>query len=106
MPADLSFACPAFDLVEAAAHPSPEDGGPCSSCAFRPGTEANRSAHTVLLAKLCIEGGRMFSCHERPGLCRGYIAAANLRGLPFDERATLGADILADIIEKEATHAR
>lgn len=69
----------AFDAVVEAEHPSPADGGPCATCAFRKGTEANSMPHTVELAKLCVEGVTPFDCHERPRLCRGWIAAVNLR---------------------------
>lgn len=74
-----------FDIVTAANHPTPEQGGPCATCAFRPGTEANQTAHTVALARACVEGLEAFQCHEHPGLCRGWIAAANLRGVPESE---------------------
>lgn len=96
----------ACDAVLAAEHPSPEEGGPCATCAFRVGTEPNKSEHTVALARLCVEGFRMFHCHEKPGLCRGYVAAANLRGLPGTEeeirRAAVygcAADLLNDGID-------
>ena len=46
----------ASDAVIAANHPAPEQGGPCATCAFRPGTEANLSPHTMQLARLCVEG--------------------------------------------------
>lgn len=95
----------ACDAVVAAEHPSPENGGPCATCAFRPGTEANQTAHTVELARLCVEGFRAFHCHERQQLCRGFIAALNLRGVPendddrkWAETAGHAADILADAI--------
>lgn len=90
---------PAFDAVSAAQHPAPECGGPCATCAFRPGSEASATEHTVALAKACVEGGRYFNCHENPGLCRGWIAAINLRGLPFDDAAGFAADLLGDIID-------
>lgn len=76
---------PASDAVTAAEHPSPECGGPCATCAFRPGTQASETWHTVELARLCVEGLVPFHCHERPGLCRGFVAAANLRGAPETE---------------------
>jgi hypothetical protein len=95
-------ASPAFDAVLAAQHPSPEQGGPCATCAFRPGTEASRSEHTVVLARLCVEGGREFHCHEKAQLCRGWIAAVNLRGVPFDDLAGACADWLGDAIEEAA----
>lgn len=107
-------ASPACDAVMSADHPSHEMGGPCATCAFRQGTEANRTEHTVTLARLCVEGYRQFYCHEHPGLCRGYIAAMNLRGTPQDEDdekwATVAgdaADILAQCIAraKEAEKA-
>ena len=72
----------AVETVIAAEHPSPEAGGPCHGCAFRPGTEANRDDVTQLMIRLCVEGFRTFDCHMKPGLCRGYVAAANLRGVP------------------------
>jgi hypothetical protein len=57
------------------------------------------------LARLCVEGIRPFYCHEKPGLCRGYVAALNLRGVPSDdddrkwqEVARFSADLLSDLI--------
>lgn len=71
---------PAFhEVVSRDIKPSFYDGGPCETCAFRAGTEANRSAHTVALAQLCVEGLTPFHCHERPAFCRGWIAAVNLK---------------------------
>lgn len=99
----------ACDLVMAADHPSPADGGPCATCAFRAGTEAHHSEHTVTLARLCVEGLRSFNCHERPGLCRGYVAAANLRGVPSGEYEERWADVMgcaADIIGDAINAAR
>lgn len=81
----MSVPSPACDAVLAAAHPSSADGGPCATCAFSPGTQANQAEHTMELARLCVEGFRTFSCHEQPQLCRGFIAAINLRGVPQDE---------------------
>lgn len=96
----------ACDLVLAANHPSPEDGGPCVTCAFRPDTEANRTPHTWTLARLCVEGAREFRCHEKPQLCRGFVAAINVRGLPETEDEArwvqvsgMAADILQRAIE-------
>ncbi len=91
----------AFDAVCAASHPSPEDGGPCATCAFRSGTQASESRHTVILAKLCVEGLTPFQCHEQPQLCRGFIAACNLRGPSQDEdhrRHTEAARLAADLL--------
>jgi hypothetical protein len=82
---EMSVPSAASDEVMAAAHPPPDAGGPCASCAFRAGTEANMTEHTVTLARLCVESLRPFYCHERPGLCRGFIAAINMRGVPEDE---------------------
>ena len=59
--------------------PAPDAGGPCATCAFRPGSEASRSPHTIELAALCVEGLTQFMCHERPGLCKGWVAAVNLK---------------------------
>lgn len=98
----MTIESPAFDAVLAAEHPSPECGGPCATCAFRPGSEASASEHTVALAKACVEGGKYFRCHEHPALCRGWIAAVNLRGLPFDDAAGLAADLLGDAIDAAA----
>lgn len=96
----------ASDAVEAAQHPSPAAGGPCATCAFRPGTEANRTPHTRDLARLCVEGFRNFHCHEHPHLCRGFVAALNLRGVPQDDEdrkwsevAACAADLLQDAID-------
>lgn len=108
---------PASDAVMNAEHPCHADGGPCDGCAFRRGTEANTTWHTSELARLCVEGLTPFMCHEHPGLCRGFVAAINLRGAPEDEDdrrwmecARFSADVLSDAIEtgvradKEATH--
>jgi len=84
-PTDWGVPSAASDAVLAADHPTQEAGGPCATCAFRHGTEANTSEHTVILARLCVEGLRPFYCHEQPGLCRGFVAAANLRGVPQNE---------------------
>lgn len=96
----------AFNAVVAAEKPSAENGGPCATCAFRAGTEAHETWWTVELARLCVEGLRPFQCHEQPQLCRGWIAAVNLRGVPADEDARracevagAAADILAQCIE-------
>lgn len=101
----------ASDAVIAAVHPSPENGGPCATCAFRPGTEANRTMHTIELARLCVEGLRLFYCHEHPGLCRGYVAAVNLRGVPeseddkrWAEVSGMVADMFADMIADAKQH--
>lgn len=96
------IASPASDAVLAAQHPSPEQGGPCATCAFRPGTEASETEHTAVLARLCVEGGRQFWCHEKTQLCRGWIAAVNLRGVPFNEMAGACADYLGDAVEDAA----
>lgn len=84
---------PACDAVMAAEHPSPECGGPCATCAFREGTEANQTWHTVELARLCVEGFRYFYCHEQPQLCRGFVAAMNLRGTPETEAERRWAEV-------------
>jgi hypothetical protein len=96
----------AADAVMTAEHPRHDEGGPCDECAFRSGTEANRTEHTVTLARLCVEGFRPFYCHVHPGLCRGYVAALNLRGVPEDEDdrrwcevARMAADVLGECIE-------
>lgn len=62
----------------------------CETCAFRPGTEANRTAKTILSASKCLEGRRTFFCHEgectAEGFpltpCRGYMGAKRIK---FDE---------------------
>jgi hypothetical protein len=107
-PAELSRAgvpSPACDVVLAASHPPPEKGGPCLTCAFRQGTEANTTPHTMTLARLCVEGFRQFHCHEQPQLCRGWLAALNLRGTPESQDdknwsvvAGHAADVLAQCI--------
>lgn len=103
---DYGVPIEACDAVIAAPHPGPDAGGPCATCAFRSGTEANRTPRTMQLARLCVEGGREFMCHEKPQLCRGFIAAINLRGIPDDEEARrwcaaagMAADVLAACIE-------
>lgn len=98
---DLGVPSAACDAVLAAKHPAPENGGPCATCAFRPGTEANQTTHTMDLARLCVEGFRHFHCHEKPKLCRGYIAALNLRGAPVtedDEKWSIVAGHAADLL--------
>lgn len=97
---------PACDAVMAANHPTPAAGGPCATCAFRPGTKANQTLYTVELARLCVEGIQEFRCHEQPRMCRGFIAALNLRGVPQDdddrrwsEVCSLAADVLAQAIQ-------
>lgn len=92
----INFISPACEVVMAAEHPTPENGGPCATCAFRPGTEANQTEHTVMLAQLCVEGGRSFDCHEQPQLCRGFIAAINLRGVPEGKAAERWAVVAGD----------
>lgn len=90
---ETSVPSAASDAVMAAQHPSPEDGGPCATCAFRPGTQANGTPYTVALARLCVEGSRLFYCHENPQLCRGFVAAINLRGVPEDEEHRRWCDV-------------
>lgn len=109
MEAGPTFPSAACDAVMAATHPLPEDGGPCATCAFRPGTAANQAPHTRQLVNLCVEGFREFHCHERPQLCRGFIAAINLRGVPAsdDERkmaevAGCAADVLYMAVDAAA----
>ena len=94
---------PSTDIVLNAEHPSSADGGPCDTCAFRRGTEANQTWHTMALARACVEGLRPFHCHERPQLCRGFIAAANLRGEPrtaADRRHMEAARHVADVLSE------
>lgn len=102
----MSVPSAACDAVMSSEHPTPERGGPCATCAFRPGTEANATASTVELARLCVEGMRLFHCHEKTQLCRGFVAAVNLRGVPSDEDdqkwaevAGFAADVLGDAID-------
>jgi hypothetical protein len=102
---DLALPSAAYDAVLNADKPSPDAGGPCATCAFRLNTEAACSQHTSTLAKLCVEGITPFHCHEAPTLCRGWIAAVNLNGVPEteDERrwmecARAAAEILATCI--------
>lgn len=103
----------AFTIIATAAHPSPAEGGPCATCAFRQGTEANGSEHTTMLAMLCVEGVSPFRCHEQPHLCRGWIAAVNLLaadgGLPDDEASrrhryvcAMASDVLGAAITNAA----
>ena len=106
-PRRSSVPSPASDAVLEARHPSPNAGGPCATCAFRKGTEANETRHTMDLARLCVEGGRPFYCHEQPQLCRGFIAAINLRGPDetegdkrWSEMNAMAADVLSLCIER------
>jgi hypothetical protein len=96
---------PASDAVIAHTHPAPERGGPCGTCAFRAGTEANQTWHTMEMARLCVEGLVPFYCHEQPQVCRGFVAAVNLRGVPeteddkrWAEVNRLAAGLMADAI--------
>ena len=102
---DFGVPSAASDVVIAATHPPHENGGPCATCAFRPGTEANLSAHTAQLARLCVEGLRPFQCHEHPHVCRGWVAAVNFNGVPvtedqkrWTEVTGFAADMLAEAI--------
>lgn len=99
----------AANAVEDADQPSPEQGGPCTTCAFRPGTEANTTEHTRTLAALCVEGFRLFGCHESGGACKGFIAALNLRGVPEtedDRRWSEVAGMAADALDRCISAAR
>lgn len=96
----------ASDAVVAAEHPAHSLGGPCAGCAFRAGTQANQTAHTMQLARLCVEGITPFLCHEHPHACRGWVAAVNLRGAPESEDdkrwatvAAYSAELLGDAID-------
>lgn len=96
---------PACDLVMSREHPPYSAGGPCHDCAFREGTEANASQHTVMMARLCVEGFRQFDCHVHPGICRGFVAALNVRGVPeteeerrWQEVTGAAADLLAECV--------
>lgn len=105
----MSVASPASDAVMAADHPSPSAGGPCATCAFRPGTEANCTDHTVQLARACVEGIVPFYCHEQLGLCPGFVAAVNLRGAPTTEADRRWQEIshaVAELISDLIAHAR
>lgn len=42
----------------------------CATCAFRPGTEASKSANTLLKAQLCALTGELFLCHEHNATAR------------------------------------
>lgn len=95
IPSVDSHAC---DIVSSASHPAYADGGPC---AFRAGTEPSRAEETVTLARLCVEGFRPFYCHEHEHLCRGFVAAMNIRGLPEtneDRRLVEAAGAAADVL--------
>lgn len=49
----------------------------CDDCAFREGTEANKSEWTKLKAQICAEIPCEFECHRRPGPCAGWAALCN-----------------------------
>lgn len=54
----------------------------CETCAYREGTEANRSVNTMLKAQLCLESGEPFLCHSdlsRRALCRGWVDAFTVK---------------------------
>lgn len=44
----------------------------CNTCAFTIGSEASKTPHTVVAARLCGLTGEQFDCHERPGACAGW----------------------------------
>jgi hypothetical protein len=50
----------------------------CATCAFRPGTDANRSRLVLHLVEMCLVGRQPFMCHcgEAPGTrpCAGFKA--------------------------------
>lgn len=55
----------------------------CDGCAFRKGTEANNTAHTVLIAITCVLKEETFHCHKRftptgeTKICNGWINVMN-----------------------------
>lgn len=62
------------------------DIGLCAGCAFRAGTDANTYSPTKIKARLCLETGEPFYCHERDkigaaptSVCRGFLAARQKR---------------------------
>lgn len=102
---DYGVPSAAADAVIEAVHPSHDDGGPCDGCAFRLGTEANASVHTMQLARMCVEGITPFQCHEHQHVCRGWMAAVNLLGAPESEHErrwmqvnAMGAELWAQAI--------
>ena len=54
----------------------------CTTCAYRPGTEANKQESTLLKAQLCLISAELFLCHEDPAriaICRGWHDAFAVR---------------------------
>jgi hypothetical protein len=55
----------------------------------------------MALVVACVEGLVPFYCHEKDQLCRGFVAASNLRGAPknrADKRHAKAAAIVAEVI--------
>jgi hypothetical protein len=62
--------------------PEVDESKVCASCAFRKGTPANQSFSTTYDATECLQGERVFWCHEKTDAygepiekCRGFLQA-------------------------------
>lgn len=63
----------------------------------------------MALAVACVEGLQLFHCHVHPGLCRGFVAAVNLRGVPktkADRKRAKVAGLLVDMLSDVIREAR
>lgn len=93
----------------------------CGTCAYRPGTEANRSEITLLKAQLCLESGEPFLCHEDPSrraICKGWadafesrLKAGKLKEEPERRKmAAFFADLISDaeqsVLRSQAEEAK
>jgi hypothetical protein len=92
----------------------------CAGCAFTPGTPANQSPRTVLVAQLCVMARDPFFCHENVDgeiidgvaqywpkegtqlrACAGWIEAVAALGPEPEWRAGLAAEFLEMLLKAE-----
>jgi hypothetical protein len=84
----------------------------CSDCAYRPGTPANLSPRTQLVAELCVQTDEPFYCHanadahgnlphDQERLCRGYLEALAARGPMSEVKAAIAAEGMRILAEAE-----
>jgi hypothetical protein len=60
-----------------------DPAGCCGTCAFRDGTEANRSQLVLHLIESCIlDEGNTFMCHEAERPCVGFMKMTRREGVP------------------------
>lgn len=83
----------------------------CDDCAFTIGTEASKSPHTVVIARLCALTGERFDCHLRPGACAGWAQEVSERkaksalttpGTAQHDVALLGGELMSNLVELAA----